>query len=205
MLKDEEKLLELKQICKKYYNYVKFAYKHFSGNSGVKAFCITMNSLNEFVNKCQMIDNQNLKTSDIDLHYITTYSSSKAERNVVNPNRSLVRHEFMEFLVRCAKDKFLTQNSFLKEGKTQSLSEAMNLLFTQHIVPYCKSLNYNVLLIIILIKSFILLRTGDFKYIGLKRWIHCIRYSSPLCSISIQNTQGSLYLLEIQISCLSRN
>ena len=64
----------------------------------------------------------------------------------MNPQKAMIRYEFMEFLVRCAKDKFVKQTKFAKaEGTTESVSEAMQFLFDRHLIPYCKTLDYNVL------------------------------------------------------------
>lgn len=65
-----------------------------------------MNSLYDFVNKCKMLDPKGLKTSDIDLHFIITYSGYSMSRTIMHPPRCLIRYEFLEFLIRCAKDKF---------------------------------------------------------------------------------------------------
>ena len=62
----------------------------------------------------------------------------------MNPDRCLVRYQFMEFLVRCAKDKFTKQTSFGKQGTAKSVSEAMQFMFDRHLIPYCKTLDYNV-------------------------------------------------------------
>lgn len=51
-----------------------------------------------------MVDNKFLKLKDVDLNYVAT--NSVKEKNYLNPERNLVRYQFMEILVRIAVDKY---------------------------------------------------------------------------------------------------
>ena len=66
-----------------------------------------MNNFQDIANVCNMIDMNTLRTSDVDLHFISTYSASVIGKSRMNPDRCLVRYGLMEALVRCARDKFL--------------------------------------------------------------------------------------------------
>ncbi len=62
----------------------------------------------------------------------------------MNPDRCLVRFEFVEAIVRCARDKFLKQDKFAKSGLTTTVSGAFEMLAKTHLQPYCEALDYNV-------------------------------------------------------------
>jgi hypothetical protein len=61
-----------------------------------------------------MLDQATLKTSDVDLHFISAYSASSIPKSKMNPDKCLVRFGFLEAVVRCARDKFLKQDKFVK-------------------------------------------------------------------------------------------
>jgi len=48
-----------------------------------------------------------LRTSDVDFHFISSYSASKDLINKMNPDRCLVRYGVLECVARCAKDKYI--------------------------------------------------------------------------------------------------
>ena len=47
----------------------------------------------------------------VDLQYICTHSGKKNDRKNINPANNLIRFEFMECLVRIAKDKYTNPRS----------------------------------------------------------------------------------------------
>lgn len=70
---------------------------------------MSQNPTSEFVNACQIIDGTRMKLADVDLKFIATWSASTVDYkgNFRNPERTLVRYQLMEFLVRMAEDKFV--------------------------------------------------------------------------------------------------
>lgn len=70
-----------------------------------------MNNFQEFANFTQIIDQTTLRHSDIDLHFISTYSATLGQKSKMNPERLLVRYGFLEAIVRCARDKFMKQKT----------------------------------------------------------------------------------------------
>jgi len=47
--------------------------------------------------------NDDLRVAEIRLHFITAYSTTGVAKSfLMNPDRALVRYEFMECIVRCA-------------------------------------------------------------------------------------------------------
>jgi hypothetical protein len=85
---------------------------------------------------------EDLRTSDIDFHFISTYSASKELISKVNPDRCLVRYGVLECVVRCAIDKYCKQTH-----KAESKSQAMEMMGKEHLVPYLHNLDYVVILI----------------------------------------------------------
>jgi hypothetical protein len=71
----------------------------------------------------------------VDLCYICTHSGKKMDRRKVNPDKALIRHEFLEVMVRIAKDKLRG-----KPGKPQITDEMENIL-KEYIIPFCKDLD----------------------------------------------------------------
>ena len=111
------KLLKDHDIVKPYlrskYTLVKEAYKHLS--------CVTpsgnvpsigMNIMTDLVLQCSnLLDFKTLKTSDCDLSYVTTLSKANIrfpfkEEECMNPERQLIRCQFLELLIRLALEKY---------------------------------------------------------------------------------------------------
>jgi len=87
---------------------------------------------------------EDLRTSDIDFHFISTYSASKELISKVNPDRCLVRYGVLECVVRCAIDKYCKQTN-----RAETKSQAMKMMGEEHLVPYLDKLDYVVRLIIL--------------------------------------------------------
>ena len=71
-----------------------------------------------------MIDQKTLKLSDLDLEFVSAKAGKKTGNN---PERQLIRYNFMEIFVRLALTKYL------KTGVTESAHEALQKLFSDHI------------------------------------------------------------------------
>ena len=77
------------------------------------------------------VDGKVMKLSDIDLEFIATNANGKKCKQ--NPERCLVRHNWMEIFVRLASTRYI---KFLKE--TTSPFEASTKLFNDYLIPYWK-------------------------------------------------------------------
>ncbi len=73
--------------------------------------------------------------ASIDLSYIATYSGKNNERRPVNPDKNLIRYEFLECMVRCCKDKYV------RYGGMKTVTEGMEQMLKDHIMPHAKRLN----------------------------------------------------------------
>jgi len=62
----------------------------------------------------------------------------------MNPDKGLVRSGFLECVIRCAKDKYNYYKSQNLDGEI-NVTKSMKKLLKEHVIPYCKSLDYNVI------------------------------------------------------------
>jgi hypothetical protein len=64
--------------------------------------------LNDIVYNCESVLDKNLKLSDIDLEFVSTVSGPKTGTTLCNnPDRALVRYQFLELFVRIGLTKYL--------------------------------------------------------------------------------------------------
>ena len=81
---------------------------------------IGMNVMSDFVDKAKICDKY-LKLSDIDVEFIATCAGVK--NNPLNPDRAIIRYQFMEILVREAF------HQYYKSHRVQTRLEAVELFF----------------------------------------------------------------------------
>lgn len=69
-------------------------------------FCIGNNTFSDVVNSLAgFIDGKNINLADLDLEFISTNANAKSNKR--NPERMLVRHNWMEIFVRLAVTRFV--------------------------------------------------------------------------------------------------
>ena len=110
--KTEESLDLLRAFLKERYRNIIDCYKYYSSMSNFSVWQITQNNLTEFINHCNNFCD---KTYDINNVYLTQKTVcgnliDKEDRKKKNKNLSdnLVRHQFMNLLVKVSKDKYIT-------------------------------------------------------------------------------------------------
>jgi hypothetical protein len=92
--------------------------------------CIGTNTFSEVVsNLTGFIDGKNLNISDLDLEFISTNANGK--KSIRNPDRALVRHNFMEIFLRLSITRFVK-----KEKIAQGPLQAMQIMLSQYLDPY---------------------------------------------------------------------
>ncbi|EAR90533.1 hypothetical protein TTHERM_00120790 (macronuclear) [Tetrahymena thermophila SB210] len=102
-----------KQILRKKYRMIKNCYKFFSSVSMVGDVPgIAQNQFSNLLLKCKVADGKLLKISDGDICFITTNASleKNADHQHRNPDKQIVRHQFMEAIARLALDKYYRNN-----------------------------------------------------------------------------------------------
>jgi len=91
----------VKEYLRSIYKGIRETYKYFAGmnpTNGVPS--IGQNTFGEIANHGNVVDNELLKLSDMDLEFISTNAGIKNQN--LNPDRALVRYQLMEVLVRLA-------------------------------------------------------------------------------------------------------
>lgn len=92
-MRDENDLALVKEELRSIYIYIRNAYKLLAAiGTIVDVPCIMMNTFTDFINKANIIDNINLKLSDVDLKFVVTKTSSRYKRNPRNPDKGIIRY-----------------------------------------------------------------------------------------------------------------
>lgn len=79
-----------------------------------------------------LVDHKTIKLSDVDLEFIATKAAGAHFKTKTNPDRQLIRYQFMEIFVRLALDKYL------KTGICRTYDEAIIKMFSENVIPYLK-------------------------------------------------------------------
>jgi NLR family CARD domain-containing protein 3 len=97
---------EVKEFLRSQYRSIRECYKYYAGIiPSNQVFCISKTMFNEIINGIQpSIIDSNLSIAAIDLEFITTVSGFKGGK--LNPNRDLIRFQFLEIFVRLAVHKY---------------------------------------------------------------------------------------------------
>ena len=140
--KDEESYETLKEMLRERYRDIIDCYKYYASMGGCQVWQITQNNLTEFISKCPgMCD----KTYDINNIYITQKTVcgniiDKEDRKKGNKflSENLVRHQFMNLLVKAAKDKYVTVLKLTKDPL-----EAAKIAFEKHFDEAIKGFEYH--------------------------------------------------------------
>lgn len=109
-------------------------YKYFSAvqpSNGV--FSIGTNVFNEIVSTCSIVDKSLLKISDVDLDFVATNAGGGKKSGKMNPERQLVRYQFMEIWIRLALTKYY------KTKQVKDQYEAVNMMFESHALVFMKN------------------------------------------------------------------
>ena len=112
------------------YKQIKDCYKHYAAiGAPSDIWSIPLNTYTEFCLTAGIIDGKYMKLSDFDRVFIGTYTRTDKERNHRNPDRALVRYQFLEGLVRMADQKFIGN------GLAPNFPEAIKMLMNENVKP----------------------------------------------------------------------
>ena len=140
--KDEESLKELKKMLRERYRDIIDCYKYYASLSGFQLWQITQNNLTEFISKCPGMCDIKYDINNIFLTQKTVCGNllDKEDKKKNNKNLSdnIVRHQFMNLLVKSAKDKYVT---VLKV--TKDVLEATKMAFEKHYDVAIKGFEYH--------------------------------------------------------------
>ena len=140
--KDDESLAELKRFLRERYRDMIDCYKYYASLSGFQIWQITQNNLTEFISHCPGMCDIKYDINNIYLTQKTVCGNlvDKEDRKKNNKNLSdnVVRHQFMNLLVKAAKDKYVT---VLKT--TKDILAATKYAFETHFDPAIKGFEYH--------------------------------------------------------------
>ena len=140
--KTEESLDSLKIFLKERYRNIIDCYKYYSSLSGFSVWQITQNNLSEFINHCNGFCDKNYDINNVFLIQKTVCGNliDKEDRKKKNKNLSdnLVRHQFMNLLVKVSKDKYITVLKTLQDP-----FEAVETAFENHFDEAIKGFSYH--------------------------------------------------------------
>ena len=136
IIKSEEEQNKVKAVLSKNYRLIREWYKYYAGVSpwGIIPG-IGQNAFNEIINATNLWDNKRLKLADIDFEFIVTKAGNK--KKVLNPERWLIRYQFMEIFVRLAIHKYY------KPKLVHSHSEAVDKMFTEDLFPVFEKFDWH--------------------------------------------------------------
>ena len=140
--KTEEALDDLKLFLKQRYRNIIDCYKYYSSLSGFSVWQITQNNLSEFINHCNDFCDKNYDINNVFLTQKTVCGNliDKEDRKKKNKNlcENIVRHQFLNLLVRVSKDKYITVLKTLSDPM-----EAVRTAFIDHFDEAIKGFEYH--------------------------------------------------------------
>lgn len=87
-------------------------------------------SFGQLMQQCgDLVDNKTLKITDLDIAYIQVKAADAKKQNKLVPADQLVRHNFLEIMIRIADQKFI------KSGLCHSYQEALEELISKYLKP----------------------------------------------------------------------
>ena len=140
--KTEESLETLRSFLRERYKDIIDCYKYYSSLSSFSVWQITQNNLTEFINHCNNFCDKNYDINNVFLTQKTVCGNliDKEDRKKKNKNLSdnLVRHQFMNLLVKVSKDKYITVLKTLTDPL-----EAVEEAFENHFDYAIKGFEYH--------------------------------------------------------------
>jgi len=137
LVKKEDDLEKVKKQLYSVYRQYKETYKYISSLSpSGEVWSISQLPFTDLINETNIIDNKSLKLSDVDIKFIATLAGEKG--NFRNPERSLVRYQLMEVMVRVAEERYI------KPGTAQNFAEAVEISLRDNLMPIYNKYNAQI-------------------------------------------------------------
>lgn len=139
-IKSQEEVNQVKELLRKNYSMIIDTYKYLSSNTALNVFQITQNSINEFCSNCNGLIDKNYSINFVFLkeaEVINLDIEDKKNKNKLLPD-NMIRHQFLAFLVKIAKDKYIS-----KIERYEKVFDALNYTFENHYKYYLRSINHN--------------------------------------------------------------
>ena len=95
-----------------------------------------MNIFNDIIYNLNVIDYRTLKSTDVDLTFIATNASGQIYKTRMNPERQLIRFQFLEIMVRLAIEKYF------KSNVCKTFDQSVTKFFEENALPYLKNYSF---------------------------------------------------------------
>ncbi|CAD8181810.1 unnamed protein product [Paramecium pentaurelia] len=125
-VKSDYEKIKLKEYFRQKYQLIKDIYKYFS-SFGYQpplfdVFCIQYGQFNKILSS--IIDGENLKQSDVESDLVSIKNNVDS-KFIYNPDKAIIRYQFMEVLFRLANDKFI------RSGQCKNFADAVYRLLKE--------------------------------------------------------------------------
>jgi hypothetical protein len=141
IIKDEFDRGKVKEYLRTIYPVMREAYKYYSGISFANNVpAIGVNTMIDLLTTAGVLDHKLLKISDISIDFIATnvwVKNPDPKLRYLNPERMLIRHDFMEIFVRLAGSKYL------KIKKLLTYHDAVRQIFKDGLLSHMASFDSN--------------------------------------------------------------
>jgi len=137
-IKNPDDLYAVKDILEEHYVDLMNIFKYnCCFEMGEDPFDIQINGTMEFCSTCDIIDTADAKTADLDTIFIATNYTAKKQKN--NPDRAIVRYQWMEYVARVALAKF--SKPAIPGDDPLEPPLALDKLMEKNICPLAKSID----------------------------------------------------------------
>ncbi|KAH9144982.1 hypothetical protein AeRB84_011096 [Aphanomyces euteiches] len=123
--KDENERDKIKQILSSNFSLLKSVFKHYASSGGTDPFTMGSNAFFDFINECDIADQDTCTRAEIEMCFIA--SSSSGPKTKWNTRRNLFRFQFIETIA------YLALSKFLKSKRVATASEAICTMLNDHI------------------------------------------------------------------------
>ncbi|EWS75791.1 hypothetical protein TTHERM_000118777 (macronuclear) [Tetrahymena thermophila SB210] len=119
-----EEKQEVKELFKNRYNSLMNLYKYHSSIGMIGDIpTISQSQFLALANKMKLTDGKLYKIVDIDYNFISAISNTDKERNYLNPEKAVIRFQFLELIVRIICDKYM------RKGNCKNVQKAIQKFF----------------------------------------------------------------------------
>lgn len=135
VVKKEDDLENVKKLLYSVYRQYKEAYKYYSSlNPSGEVWSISQQPFTDFVYETNIIDGKNLELADVFIKLKATLFSED-KNNPRNPERSLIRYQLMEVMVRIAEKRYKAS------GICQTYAESVEMMIRDNLMPVYSKYN----------------------------------------------------------------
>ena len=138
-IKDKAEIDAIKDIFEEHWGSLKNVFKFYAVNNGTEPFYLGMNTFTDFCSESKILDSSTVGLQDVDTIFIgTNYTDEKIKNSLNNPDRCVVRYQFLEGVTRLAQVKYGTASRNASGGGGLPPSDAVEKLIRSNILPFAQ-------------------------------------------------------------------